>query len=72
MRLACLDRLPEEVTLRKEGAEFVLMAVRFANAVEVFSRAREARERRLRLWDMLFVEEWFAVRYGLEVVLAAL
>lgn len=69
--MACLDRLPEEVTLRRECVEFVLKAVRFANAVDVFSRAREARERRLRLWDMLVEPEWFGVRYGWEVVLAA-
>lgn len=55
--LACLERLPEDVALRKEGVEFVLMVVRFARAVDVFSRAREASDRRLRLWETLLEEE---------------
>jgi hypothetical protein len=42
----------------RDGLAVELIPVRLANAVEVRSRARDARDRRLRLWEMLPLEEW--------------
>lgn len=47
--LAWFERLPVEVADRNEGVEVEPKPVRLANAVEVRSLARDARERRLLL-----------------------
>lgn len=55
----CLDKLPDEVADRRLGVELVPRAARLAKAFEVFSRAREARERLLLLWVRLVELEWW-------------
>lgn len=49
----CLERLPEEVVDRREGLDGVPMEARFANAVDVLSRAKAVKERRLGLDSVL-------------------
>lgn len=44
----CLERLPDEVEVRSEELVVLPMAERFARALEVFSRANAANDRRLR------------------------
>lgn len=43
----CFDRLPEETEERSEELELIPMEVRVARALDVFSRARRASDRRL-------------------------
>ena len=45
----CLERLPEDVAERRLGEVPVPREAKLAKALEVFSRASEARERRLLL-----------------------
>jgi hypothetical protein len=51
--LFSLERLVEDDTLLKFGLELEPMFARFASAVEVLSRARAAKERRLRFCELL-------------------
>lgn len=51
--VGCLERLLEEETLRRVRGELDPMEARLARALEVLSRANEARERRLRLLETL-------------------
>jgi hypothetical protein len=44
-----LLKLPEDVAERRVGVDVVPMEARLAKAFDVFSRASEAKERRLRL-----------------------
>jgi hypothetical protein len=51
--LFSLERLVEDDTLLKFGLELEPMFARLARAVEVLSRARAAKERRLRFCELL-------------------
>jgi hypothetical protein len=53
VELAWWDRLPVEVVVRNEGVDVEPMLAKLASAVEVRSRAREAKDRRLLLWERL-------------------
>jgi len=55
----CLLRLPEDVAERRLGVDVVPMEARLAKAFDVFSRASEAKERRLRLWVILVELVWW-------------
>jgi hypothetical protein len=44
----CFERLPDEVEVRREELAVLPMDERFARALEVFSRANAANDRRLR------------------------
>lgn len=53
-----LDRLPDEVAERRLGDEAVPKEAKLAKALEVFSRASDARERRLLLAVRLREPVW--------------
>lgn len=54
-----LDRLPEEVAERRLGDEVVPMEAKLAKALEVFSLANDANERRLLLLVRLTEPVWW-------------
>lgn len=51
----CLERLPDEVAERKVGPDVVAMEAKLARAFEVFSLAKDARDRLL-LFKVRLVE----------------
>lgn len=53
-----LDRLPDDVAERRLGDEAVPKEAKLAKALEVFSRASDARERRLLLAVRLREPVW--------------
>jgi hypothetical protein len=54
----CFERLPEDVAERRLGVVLDLSEARLAKADDVFSRASDARERRLLLCVRLTEFEW--------------
>jgi len=66
----CFERLPDELAVRKDGVDVTPIDVKLANALDVFSLANDANDRRLLLCVMLSeLECWCPAREASRVTL---